>query len=110
MWKIVRKNKSYDKRCIKIYYHDNLINTAIPWGGWFSWEKNFENIMMHCGCRSKVLENLYWLIGRDCDIVEWSNHIDKWDRGTGVDGKTNKESIFFNIDEKLTALESFNNK
>jgi hypothetical protein len=36
--------------------------------------------------------------------------IDKWDGGTRVDGKTEKYSQFFNIDEKIAALESFNNK
>lgn len=109
MWKVVRKNKSYDKRCLKIYYHDKLINTARPWGGWFAWEEIFENIMMHAACRRKVLENLYWLVGRDCDIGEWLNRIDRWDRGTGIDGKTNKESAFFNTEDKQVALESFNN-
>ena len=94
---------------------DNRYNTCLtrfthcPWCGWFCWEKKFENLMMHSVCRRKVLENLYWLVGRDCDIAEWSNRIDNWDRGRGVDGKTNKESVFFNIDDKITALESFNN-
>jgi hypothetical protein len=109
MLKVVRKNKSYDKRRLKIYYHDKLINTVEPWGGWFCWEKKFENLMMHSACRRKVLENLYWLVGKDCDITEWSNRIDRWDSGRGVDGKTNKESVFFNLDDKITALESFNN-
>ena len=107
MWKVVRKNKSYDKRCLKIYYHDKLINTARAWGGWFAWDEIFENIMMHYWCSRKVHEDLYWLIGKDCDIAEWTNHIDKWDRGTGVDGKMFKESVFFNVDDKITALESF---
>lgn len=107
MLKVVRKNKSYDKRRLKIYYHDKLINTAEPWGGWFCWDKNFENLMMHATCRRKVLENLYWLVGRDCDIGEWLNRIDRWDRGTGIDGKPNKESAFFNTEDKQTALESF---
>lgn len=108
-FKVVRKNKSYDKRRLKIYYHDKLINTAEPWGGWFCWDKNFENLMMHAACRRKVLENLYWLVGRDCDIGEWLNRIDRWDRGTGIDGKPNKESAFFNTEDKQTAFESFNN-
>lgn len=108
-FKVVRKNKSYDKRRLKIYYHDKLINTVEPCFGWFCWEKKFENLMMHAACRCKVLENLYWLVGRDCDIGEWLNRIDRWDRGTGIDGKTNKESAFFNTEDKQIALESFNN-
>ena len=108
-FKVVRKNKSYDKRRLKIYYHDKLINTVEPCFGWFCWEKKFENLMMHVACRRKVLENLYWLVGRDCDIDEWLNHIDRCDRGTGIDGKPNKESAFFNTEDKQIALESFNN-
>ena len=61
-------------------------------------------------CRLEVLKNLYWLIGKDCDEFEWNQHIEKLDRGSGVDGKTEKYSQFFNIDEKIAALVSFNNK
>ena len=36
MWKIVRKNKSYDKRKLVIYdNNDKKIVEVEPWGGWF---------------------------------------------------------------------------
>lgn len=107
MWKVVRKNKSYDKRCLKIYYHDKLINTARPYGGWFCWDKNFENLMMHSACRRKVLENLYWLVGKDCSYADWVGRIERWHKGRGVDGKTTKTSQFFDGDELRAALNSF---
>ena len=113
MWKVVSKNKSYNKRKLVIYDNDKKIVEVEPWGGWFSWSNSSP---YKTGpdywklCRLEVLKNLYWLIGKDCDEFTWSMQIDKWDRGTGVDGKTEKYSQFFNIDEKLTALESFNNK
>lgn len=113
MWKVVRKNKSYHKRKLVIYDNDKKIVEVEPWGGWFSWSNSspyktgpdYWRI-----CRLEVLKNLYWLIGKDCDEFEWDRRIEHWDEGKGVDGKTEKYSQFFNIDEKLTALESFNNK
>ena len=109
MYKVVRKNKSYDKRKLVIYDdNDNKIVEVEPWGGWFCWSKRFDK--NYALVRMEVLKNLYWLVGRDCDDFTWSMRIDKWDSGTGVDGKTEKYSQFFNIDEKIAALESFNNK
>lgn len=113
MWKVVRKNKSYDKRKLVIYdNNDKKIVEATPWGGWFCWSNNLYKTDPDIWkmCRLEVLKNLYWLIGKDCDEFEWNCHIEKLDSGSGVDGKTEKYSQFFNIDEKLTALESFNNK
>ena len=109
MYKVVRKNKSYDKRKLVIYDEDDKkIVEVEPWGGWFCWSNTFDK--NYALVRMEVLKNLYWLVGRDCDDFTWSMRIDKWDSGTGVDGKTEKYSQFFNIDEKIAALESFNNK
>ena len=114
MWKVVRKNKSYDKRKLVIYdNNDKKIVEVEPWGGWFCWSNNSiykTDPDSWKICRLEVLKNLYWLIGEDCDEFTWSMQIDKWDSGLGVDGKTEKYSQFFNIDEKIAALESFNNK
>lgn len=110
MWKVVRKNKSYDKRCLKIYYNGKLINTVIPFYSWYFYSDNFNDELTRMCCRIKVLENLYWLVGQDCTYEEWEKIIEKLDSGRGVEGKTEKYSQFFNIDEKLTALESFNNR
>ena len=114
MWKIVRRNKSYDKRKLVIYdNNDKKIVEASPWCGWFSWSNSFPYKTEPDSwkiCRFEVLKNLYWLIGEDCDEFEWDIRIEHLDSGLGIDGKTEKYSQFFNIDEKLTALESFNNK
>lgn len=114
MWKVVRKNKSYDKRKLVIYdNNDKKIVEVEPWGGWFCWSNSFlyktdpDSWKL---CRLEVLKNLYWLIGKDCDEFEWNQRIEHLDSGLGVDGKTEKYSQFFNIDEKIAALESFNNK
>ena len=110
---VQRKNKSYDKRKLVIYdNNDKKIVEVTPWGGWFCWSNNLYKTDPDSWkiCRLEVLKNLYWLIGKDCDEFEWNQHIEKLDRGSGVDGKTEKYSQFFNIDEKIAALVSFNNK
>lgn len=114
MWRVVRKNKSYDKRKLVIYdNNDKKIVEVEPWGGWFCWSNNSiyktdpDSWKL---CRLEVLKNLYWLVGRDCDEFEWDICIEHWDSGVGVDGKTEKSSQFFNIDEKNRARLSFENK
>ena len=113
MYKVIRKNKSYDKRKLVIYDNDNKIVEVEPWGGWFCWSSPFlyrldEDTIK--GLRLQVLKNLYWLVGRDCDKEEWENRIEHWDEGKGVDGKTNKVSQFNTACEKIAARVSFDNK
>lgn len=109
MYKVVRKNKSYDKRKLVIYDdNDNKIVEVEPWGGWFCWSKRFDK--NYALVRMEVLKNLYWLVGRDCDEFEWDRRIEHWDEGMGVDGTTDKISQFHNIDEKIQARLSFDNK
>jgi hypothetical protein len=45
MWKVVRKNKSYDKRKLVIYdNNDKNIVDVSPCGGWFGCSKIILNI------------------------------------------------------------------
>lgn len=108
-YKVVRRNKSYDKRKLAFYENKKKVAEAYPWGGWYAWNNTFVDELTRVNCRHYVLKNLYWLIGRDCDKNEWNHHIENLGRGKGVDGKIDKLSMFFNEDEKLTALESFEN-
>lgn len=108
-YKVVRRNKSYDKRKLVFYENKKKVAEAYPWGGWYAWNNTFVDELTRVNCRHYVLKNLYWLIGRDCDKNEWNHHIENLGRGKGVDGKIDKLSMFFNEDEKLAALESFEN-
>ncbi len=108
-YKVVRRNKSYDKRKLAFYENKKKVAEAYPWGGWYAWNNTFIDELTRVNCRHYVLKNLYWLIGKDCDKNEWNYHIENLSRGKGVDGKIDKLSMFFNEDEKLTALESFEN-
>lgn len=115
MWKVVKKNKSYDKRMLKIYYNDKLLTNVYPFGGWFGYTHYNPNNSDYMCCRIKVIENLYWLLGEGCSYEDWVKRVEKWDKGKGIygvplaTGQTVYPSQFHNIDEKYSALESFNN-
>lgn len=110
--RVVRKNKSYNKRYLKIYdNNDKPVNSIFPFYSWFFYCVNPKDELTRMSCRMAALKNLYWLIGQDCDYDEWVKTIEKLDSGRGVEGKeANNTSQFFNNAEKWTALESFNNK
>ena len=110
--RVVRKNKSYNKRYLKIYdNNDKPVNSIFPFYSWFFYSVNPKDEPTRMSCRMAALKNLYWLIGQDCDYDEWVKTIEKLDSGRGVEGKeANNTSQFFNNAEKWTALESFNNK
>lgn len=42
-YKVVRKNKTYNKRILKIYSDKKLISSAVPCMGWFRWTHGFAN-------------------------------------------------------------------
>ena len=108
-YKVVRKNKTYKKRILKIYEGKKLVNEVMPWMGWYCWCKPFRDDGTHIICRRKVLENLYWLLGRDCDKSEWIRAVEQWDQGKHIYGVPidKLQSVFHNDDERLTAIESF---
>lgn len=110
MYKVVKRNKSYDKRKLVIYDdNDKRIVDVTPCCGWFCWSNRFDkNFAL---VRMEVLKNLYWLLGRDCDEEEWERSIERWDTGRGVMGiPLTNESQFFNEDEKLAARMSIKNQ
>jgi hypothetical protein len=103
---IKRKNKSYDKRKLVITINKKKYYVE-PCFGWYS--VSTTNLEIRTIIRDVVMDNLYWLLGRDCDIEDWERRINRWDSGRGiyntpVDKPT---SIFFNTEEKDRALNSF---
>ena len=113
MWKVVKRNKKYDKRKLSIYYDGKKVTDVFPCGGWYFCNTRLDDELTRMVCRQHILKNLYWLIGKDCDDFEWLKHIEKLDNGHvdggGACGQTIPMSLFFNIEEKLCALESFKN-
>ena len=109
--KVVRRYKSYDKRTLVIYDGKKPYVYIRPFGGWFSVEptKKLSN-EEHMKLRLYIMENLYWLLGRDCYREEWDDMIRCWDIGRRVYGvPLDKLSSMFFEGEKEIALESFNN-
>ena len=102
------QNKSYDKRKISVTIDKKKYYIEPCWG-WYS--VNTTDLEIRGILRKIAIDNLYWLLGRDCDFEDWKHEIDKWDSGKGIYNTPIEKpsSIFFNTKEKETALNSFNN-
>ena len=109
----IRRNKTYAFR--KLVFKDSknkTIHTVEPWLGWICHSKRIEG-EFHKIIRKHTMENLYWLLGCDCDKEEWERFIHRKHQGIlyGVDiNKIKRESVFFSEEEYKAALNSFNNK
>lgn len=110
MLTVVKRNKNYKARKLVIYDGKKRITYVEPWWGWYSFSENLHEL--HKPCRALVMENLYWLLGRDCDWEEWVDTVDAWDRGKHIYNVplTNIPSSMFFEGEKEVALNSFFNK
>jgi hypothetical protein len=82
-----------------------------PWLDWISHLKRTDEETQRI-VRKHTIENLYWLLGRDCDKEEWEKFIWRKHQGIlyGVCPNGKPESVFFNEEEYKAALNSFNNK
>lgn len=104
---IKRKNKSYNKRKLVITINKKKYYVE-PCFGWYSISTS--DLEIRTIIRDIVMDNLYWLLGRDCDIEEWEYTINNWDCGKGIYNTStcdNPASIFFNSEEKSRAFNSF---
>lgn len=104
-----KRNKTPQNRKINFYDGKNLIASAIPWHGWYACTMPV-NEETRKEIRKTVMENLYWLLGCDCDLYEWEKTIEDWNTGRHIYGvSTNISSLFFSDEEKESALKSFYN-
>lgn len=114
MLKVERKFKHYENRRLAVYDGNRLIDRVRPWHGWFGHEFPLSSIEDYYNeIRSLTMENLYWLLGKDCNKEEWKELIEYWDKGKhifGVSLDKIPESMFNSKEEKQIALNSFNNK
>ena len=107
--KVTKRNKTYNKRKLYIYDdNDKFICYVEPWCGWTSYSTLNDR---HKECRELVMENLYWLLGRDCTIEEWKECIEDWHNGKRIYGVPIDKltSRFFTEEEKEKAFNSFYN-
>jgi hypothetical protein len=108
----IRRNKTYKNR--KLVFKDSknkTIHTVEPWLGWICHSKRIEG-ELHSIIRKHVLENLYWLLGCDCDKEDWDKFIWRKHQGIlcGVSINDKPKSVFFSEEEYKTSLNSINNK
>lgn len=109
MLTVVKRNKTYKNRKLVIYDGKKRITYVEPFWGWYSFSENLQEL--YKPCRALVMENLYWLLGRDCEYEDWVDSIEGWDKGKHVYGITVDklpESMFFE-GEKEIAINSFYN-
>ena len=66
------KYKSYDKRKI-VFSIDKKTYYVEPCWGWYS--VSTSDIEVRTVVRDVVMNNLYWLLGRGCDIETWKESL-----------------------------------
>ena len=114
MIKVVRKNKRFANRKLVIYDKNKKIAEVESWRGWYAWTNTGigrQEFMeqYYNEFRVKVMENLYWLLGRGCDKKTWVETVEQWNSGKGVSGiSVDTKSMFHNIYELGIAIDSFN--
>ena len=105
----VKRNKNPKNRKINFYGGKKLISAAIPWHGWYAYTMPIDEDTRK-EIRKITMENLYWLLGCDCDFYEWEKTIEDWNTGKHIYGvSTDISSLFFSNEEKESALNSFYN-
>jgi hypothetical protein len=104
---IQKRNKNPKKRRLVIYDNDKVLVYIDRCWGWYSFSKRLD-LDLHNQCRALIMENLYWLLGNDCDFDEWNDSIEKWDKGKMYNVPVTElpSSLFFD-GEKEIALNSF---
>ena len=105
----VKRNKNPKNRKINFYIGRKLIASAIPYHGWYACQMPTDETIQ-TEIRGIVMNNLYWLLGSDCDFYEWEKIIEDWNIGKHIFGTiSNIKSLFFSDEEKELALNSFYN-
>ena len=106
---VKRMFKTYKNRKLNIYNKNGkLVAAAIPWSGWYTLT-HVPDEDLRKKCRKIVLENFYWLLGKDMSYEDWVEHVNGWDSGKHVYGvPVNILSGMFFDGEKEIVLNSFN--
>lgn len=111
MLTVVKRNKNYKARKLAIYDGKKLITYVYPCWGWYCFTENLNDL--HKPCRALVMENLYWLLGRDCEFEDWIDSVNDWDKGKHIYNVTIdklSESMFFEGEKEIAINSFFNNE
>jgi hypothetical protein len=114
MLKLVRRNKDPKKRKLVFYDgydHKKIISYVEPCWGWFAVYTTVPRTTINKETWDEIIqrtmENLYWLLGNNCDKKTWVESVTRWNEGKGIPGKNDNKSMFHNIYELGTAIDSF---
>ena len=77
MYIVKKLYKTYNKRKLQVYDNKKFLGEITVFHGWIS-ISNREN---HDILRKSAMENLWWLLGKDCNKETWVEDIDYWDKG-----------------------------
>jgi hypothetical protein len=111
MIRINRKNKLHKNRKFSVYKDSKKIGEVIRHQDWICIDLGKHRDYIPT-VRNLVMRDLYWLIGDDCDVTEWSKRIDRLDNGTfdfDVPIGTRPNSVFDNIIQREIARVSRTN-
>lgn len=111
MIRMNRKNKLHKNRKFSVYKDSKKIGEVIRHQDWICIDLGKHRDYIPT-VRNLVMRDLYWLIGDDCDVTEWSKRIDRLDNGTfdfDVPIGTRPNSVFDNIIQREIARVSRTN-
>jgi hypothetical protein len=111
MIRINRNNKLPKSRKFSVYKDSKKIGEVIRHQDWICIDLGKHRDYIPT-VRNLVMRDLYWLIGDDCDVTEWSKRIDRLDNGTfdfDVPIGTRPNSVFDNILQREIARVSRTN-
>ena len=80
MIRMNRKNKLHKNRKFSVYKDSKKIGEVIRHQDWIYIDLGKHRDYIPT-VRNLVMRDLYWLIGDDCDVTEWSKRIDRLDNG-----------------------------
>lgn len=109
---VKRKNKTFKNRKLSFYKNNKFFMEVEKYAGWYCLSKKINNDDAFI-CRHLIMENLYWLLGNDCDFKTWVEIVDDFNTTPkiyGVPIDRIPKSMFHNEDEYNTAINSYYNK
>lgn len=113
MIRIERRNKRPVNRKYVVFENGKRIGEVVKVMGWYGIALNRPaDAIVNYMIRQLVMDDLYWLLGNDCDADEWNESIEYWNKGQNIyDVSIDKlSSMFFNDDERELARNSINRK
>lgn len=95
----VRKNKTHGNRKLVIYEDEVKLVEVTRYNNWTCYSCDLKT-SKHIEARKVVMDNLWWLLGDDCDEDTWKQSVEHW----------KEQDYFFDDDDAKKAFDSINDK